>query len=164
MTATATHRHPALPPRFGARPETRPHTPHQQLSQNAPAGLQQTLWARMVSLPGVLVGRSGISAPDTRALHLKPEFAGGPDDAYLRATEFAHLHGSTDGSLHLCLPEALAVEAITQGWAEQHPLARQRYLPPSVLMVYGPRDPGELEVVWELVQASHAYARGTARA
>jgi phospholipase/carboxylesterase len=164
MTATVERRHPALPPRRGVRPETRPYTPHQQLSQNAPVELQQTLWARMVALEGVLVGRSTISAPDTRALHLPSELADGPDNAFLSATEFAHLHGAADGSLHMCLPETLAVESITQKWAEQHPLARQGMLPSSVLMVYGPRDPDELDVVWQLVQASYEHARKITRA
>lgn len=40
-------------------------------------------------------------------------------------TEFAHLHGARDGSLHVTLPAADAADAIEKGWAELHPLARQ---------------------------------------
>src|ERR1700742_2676389 len=94
----------ALPRREGPRPRTRPHTPHQQLDQNAPADLQQRLWARISTLPGVRVGRSGVSLPDTRALHLEPGWEAGPREAFLIDREFAHLHGERDGSLHVALP------------------------------------------------------------
>ena len=34
-------------------------------------------------------------------------------------------------------------------------------IPPTAMMVYGPRDEAELEVVWDLLRASHAFATGT---
>ncbi|MEU4549032.1 hypothetical protein [Nonomuraea dietziae] len=40
---------------------------------------------------------------------------------------------------------------------------RALHLPPTIVMVYGPRDREELEVVWSLVQTSYAYATGTLR-
>ncbi|MEV4066487.1 luciferase family protein [Nonomuraea dietziae] len=147
--------------RRGSRPATRPATPHQQLDQTAPVPLQEELWLRMAGLPGVRTGRSGISLPDTRALHL-PE-ASGPANAYLIGAEFAHLHGARDGSLHLTLPGAEASRAIEHGWAEPHPLAGTGLIPPTIVMVYGPRDREELEVVWSLVQTSYAYATATLR-
>lgn len=149
-----------LPRRPGARPATRPVTPHQQLDQIAPAGLQHELWRRMAALAGVTTGRSGISAPDTRALHLEPERAAGPATAFFVGTEFAHLHGEPDGSLHVALPETDAAEAIEKGWAEPHPLARDGLLPRTLVMLYGPRDGEELETVWSLVRTSHAFACG----
>ncbi|GAA2371841.1 luciferase domain-containing protein [Nonomuraea africana] len=147
--------------RRGPRPATRPTTPHQQLDQTAPARLQEELWLRMAALPGVRTGRSGISLPDTRALHLTA--ASGPADAYLIGAEFAHLHGARDGSLHLSLPEAGVRQAIERGWAEPHPAVAMGLVPPTIVMVYGPRDDEELEVVWGLVQDSHAFATGSLR-
>ena len=41
-----------LPERPGPRPDTGPAMPHQQLSENAPAELQEELWRRMGSLGG----------------------------------------------------------------------------------------------------------------
>jgi Family of unknown function (DUF5519) len=150
-----------LPPRPGGRPEARPGNPHQQLTQNAPADLQERLWQRMTGLDHVRTGRSVISLPDTRALHLEPQYAGGPATAFTPgSTEFAHLHGVDDGSLHLCLPEDQAVDAIAQGWAEYHPAVLMGMLPPTLVMVYGPRDDAELDVVAGFVERSYAYARG----
>ncbi|WP_051175857.1 luciferase domain-containing protein [Nocardia exalbida] len=158
MTTTTVDGRLDLPRRSGDRPRTRAHNPHQQLDQIAPAELQEQLWSRMTTLDGVLLGRSGVSLPDTRALHLRPTIAQGPAEAYLAGTEFAHLHGRGDGSLHMCLPEDVVAQAVGQGWAEAHPMARQGYLPGTLVMVYGPRDREELDVVWQLVRISHRFA------
>ncbi|MCU1648080.1 MAG: phospholipase [Nocardia sp.] len=164
MTTTTVDGQVDLPDRPGERPHTRTRNPHQQLSQLASPDLQETLWSRMMTLNGVLLGRSGVSLPDTRALHLRPTMAKGPGDAFLVGTEFAHLHGRGDGSLHMCLPKDAVTESIARGWAEPHPMARQQFLPASVVMVYGPRDLDELEVIWRLVRISHRFARGSATA
>jgi hypothetical protein len=147
--------------RPGSRPAARPVTPHQQLTQNAPAALQDQLWQRMAGLPHVRTGASTISLPDTRALHLDPRHAAGPPAAFVPgSTEFGHLHGVGDGSLHVCLPEPIAAAAIEKGWAELHPAVRMGLFPPTLVMLYGPRDEAELETVWDLVQASYAFAAG----
>jgi hypothetical protein len=149
-----------LPPRSGERPETTPTNPHQQVDQTAPAAVQEELWRRMGSLEGVRTGRSGISLPESRALHLDPALAHGPPEAFLVGTEFGHLHGAADGSLHVALPTAAAEEAIDKGWAELHPMARQGLAPPNLVMLYGPRDEAELETIWKLVETSYSFARG----
>ncbi|GAA3689446.1 hypothetical protein GCM10022224_063630 [Nonomuraea antimicrobica] len=46
------------------------------------------------------------------------------------------------------------------GWAEPHPLVHEGRCPPTLVMLYGPRDEDELAVVWELVRRSHAFASG----
>jgi hypothetical protein len=133
--------------------------PHQQLDQIAPLSLQEELWNRMKELEGVRTGRSGVSLPESRALHLDQNLAAGPPEAFLVGTEFAHLHGPSDGSLHLALPEVEAAEAIEKGWGELHPVA-QLIGRPTMLMLYGPRNDSELETVRRLVQLSYAFARG----
>jgi len=72
--------------------------------------------------------------------------------------EFAHLHPDYDGSLHMTLPPGIVDQVIDNGWAERHPLAGKFGLPDHIVMVYGPRDEAELEVVVALVRASHAHA------
>jgi hypothetical protein len=138
--------------------------PHQQLDQSSPPELQEELWTRMAALDGVHTGRSAVSLPDSRAVHFDPELAVGPPEAFMAGTEFAHLHGPTDGSLHLMLPLPVAVEAIREGWAEPHPMARVGAAPPNLVMLYGPRDHAELEIVRGLVASSYAFARGWASA
>ncbi|MDR6867617.1 hypothetical protein J2Y69_002221 [Microbacterium resistens] len=150
---------PRLPMRREPRPTTTPQTPHIQLDQHAPVGLQAELWERMIALDGVQEGRSGVSAPSSRALHLRQDLADGPRQAFFAGTEFAHLHGDGSGSMHLSLPLDVVEQLFAAGWGEQHPIVKLGG-PPNWVMLFGPRDQAELDVVWGLVQASYAFARG----
>jgi hypothetical protein len=141
--------------RGGAKPRTTTTNPHTQLDQNAPPELQERLFALARALPGVVVGESLVSVPGARAFHLP-----GCEHpaAFMIEREFAHLHPRDDGSLHMALPPAIVESVIDNGWAEYHPLAGQHGLPRNIVMVYGPRDDAELEIVAELVRASHSAA------
>jgi hypothetical protein len=143
--------------RAGGRPRTTPTNPHTQLDQNAPPALQEQLYTRAVELAGVVVGPSHVSVPGARAFHL-PGCRHPAEAGFMIEREFAHLHPRSDGSLHMSLPPAIVETVIENGWAEYHPLAGQYGLPRNIVMVYGPRDAAELEIVAELVQASHGYA------
>lgn len=147
---------PDLPARRGPRPHTTAPTrehpfPHQQLDQRAPEHLQEELFQRASQLPGVRVGRSLVSLPESRAFHLDAEAAGGPREAFQRRTEFAHIHTDNDGSLHLTLPPELYEQVLATGWGEPHPVS-------GTMMLFGPRDPEELEVAWQILQASWRWA------
>ena len=147
-----------LPQRLGPKPDTtrpsREHPePHKQVSQIAPPHMQEQLFMRAQSLPGVSVGKSLVSVPGARAFHLDEALARGPDGAFQRGREFAHLHPAHDGSLHMTLPRALYEEVLVKGWGEPHPIS-------GTMMVWGPRNEEELEVIWNLVRASYDYATG----
>ncbi|WP_262699517.1 MULTISPECIES: luciferase family protein [Streptomyces] len=158
--STGTAKGANLPTRFGYRPLTTATTPHVQLDQYAPRALQEELWTRMTGLPGVTSGRSGVSFPQTRAVHLAPDLAHGPDDAFMVRTEFAHLHGDGSGSLHVALPPERAAEAIQTGWAEEHPVVTMGLGPETWVMLYGTKNDTGLGVIWQLVQDSYAFACG----
>jgi luciferase-like monooxygenase len=143
--------------RAGARPRATRTNPHTQLDQNAPPALQEKLFARARALSGVVVGASLVSVPGARAFHL-PACARPVPGGFMIEREFAHLHPASDGSLHMALPAAIVDRVIENGWAERHPLAGQYGLPTNIVMVYGPRDDNELEVVAALMAASHANA------
>ena len=148
-----------VPERRGPSPETTHPTheqpgPHQQLSDIAPRDLQEELLRRVRALPEVQVGWSTISVPHARGFHLKPDAAKGPAEAFQRGSEFGHLHPEHDGSLHLTLPPALYDEVLRAGWGEPHPIS-------GTMLVFGPRDEFELEVVWRLVCASYNRATAT---
>ncbi len=147
--------------RKGGKPRTTSTNPHTQLDQNAPRSLFDALAARIFALPDAEERPSLVSVPGARALWLRDGLAAGPREAFMVEREFAHLHPARDGSLHLALPRARADEAIAAGWAELHPIARLGYLPPTVVMVFGPRDEGELEIVYQLVVDSYRNAGGT---
>jgi hypothetical protein len=149
-----------LPRRSGPRPRTHKGLPHQQLDQQpGDDTIRVQLAERLVALEGVAEAPSGISVPGARAMVLH-EATTGPPDAFLVSREFAHLHPSPDQSLHITLPEPRAREAIRAGWAEFHPLVEDGRLPPTVVMVYAPRDEAELAVVSSLVCESYQFARG----
>ena len=109
---------------------------------------------RVRTLPEVEVGWSAISVPYARGFHLKPHAAKGPAEAFQRGSEFGHLHPEQDGSLHLNLPPALYNDVLRAGWGEPHPIS-------GTMLVFGPRDEVELEVVWRLVCASYHWATAT---
>ena len=151
---------PVRPLRPSPRPRTHKGLPHQQLDQQpCDDTIHVQLADRLVALKGVAEAPSGISVPGARALVLH-EATTGPPDAFLVGREFAHLHPSPDQSLHITLPERRAREAIRAGWAEFHPLVEHGRLPPTVVMVYAPRDEAELAVVSGLVRESYQFARG----
>ncbi|MFI9082272.1 phospholipase [Streptomyces sioyaensis] len=127
--------------------------PHQQLTQNAPPSLQEELYARAAALPGVRVADSYVSVPGSRAFHLDPDLANGPADAYQSETEFAHLHPAGDGSLHMTLPPAVYHEAQEKEWGQPHPIS-------GTMLVFGPRDTVELEIVWQMLLTSYRFAVG----
>jgi phospholipase/carboxylesterase len=146
--------------RSGSRPEVSWSIPQEQRSDNSPSDLQEELFRRLEALPDVTSGPSAISVPGARGFMVDP--SAGPLDAFLvpRVGEFAHLHPGYDGSLHVALPPALARDAVEKGWAVAHPLAGIR-LARGMVMLYGPRDREELEVVLALATSSHSYATGT---
>lgn len=128
--------------------------------QPAAADLQEELARRLFRLPDVVERPSAISVPGARALWLAEEAATGPPEAFMIGREFAHLHPAPDFSLHAMLPPALAADAVEQGWAEPHPMARLGFVAPTAVMLYAPRDAEELAVVEALVTASYEFARG----
>jgi phospholipase/carboxylesterase len=143
--------------RTGPRPRTTPTNPHTQLDQNAPFALQERIFSGARDLPGVVVGPSHVSVPGARAFHL-PACRQPAEAGFMLEREFAHLHPRRDGSLHMSLPPAIVETVVDNGWAEYHPLAGKHGLPTNIVMVYGPRDEAELDIVSALVRASHAYA------
>ena len=150
----------ALPERAGQRPSTTPTNPHTQLDQNPEELLVRELAQRLFALPDVEERPSAISVPGARALWLRDEVSSGPPEAFLIGREFAHIHPMPDGSMHAALPPELAQEAIEKGWAEQHPVARMGHISPNVVMIYAPRNTGEIEIVAGLVAESYRYAGG----
>ena len=151
-----------LPARRGSPPNTTPLCTHQQLTQNGPPALREELYERVIALSGVIEGPYRGSAPlGTRAFLLDPEYAEGPPQAFLIGKEFAHLHPDYDGSMHLTLPRNTSDEIVTRGWGEVHfDTGLFGRGTPIFVMVYGPRDEDELEVVWSIFRLSYEFARG----
>lgn len=149
-----------LPHRSGPRAEVSWTIPQQQLTQNAPADLQERLFNKVRQLAGVSVSPSRISVPGARAFAVRE--GSGESEAFLvpQVGEFAHLHPGYDGSLHLALPATLAADVCAKGWGRPHMWAGTR-LSRGFVLVFGPRNEEELHVISGIVAASHAYATGS---
>jgi Family of unknown function (DUF5519) len=76
--------------------------------------------------------------------------------------EFCHGHAGGDHSLHAALPTELATAAQHAGWAEPHYLVHTGQAPPTISMLYAPRNKMERDVVLQLVRASYEFALGAA--
>ncbi|MEK6975940.1 MAG: luciferase family protein [Candidatus Thermoplasmatota archaeon] len=133
--------------------------PHQQVSQNAPRELQEELLRRGAALLGVSIRPSRVSVPGARAFLLDHRLQRSGATPDFLAGEFAHLHPPHDGSLHLGLAPEAARRVAEAGWAEPHPAATMAGMP-GMVMVFGPRDAKELEIVWAILQAAYLHARG----
>jgi phospholipase/carboxylesterase len=148
-----------LPNRKGPRPRTTDWAPHLQQDQNASADMLASLAQRVFALPAVEERPTILSAPGARAIWLRDGEAAGPRDAFLGNREIGHFH-PWDGSMHISLPPDLAKQAVTAGWAEVHPVARAGMAPENVVMLYGPRDEGEVEVLAGIIAAAVGRAAG----
>lgn len=149
----------SLPARVGGRPLVTWSVPQQQISDQAMIEFQDRLFERISAFEGVKVETSQFAVPGARALLLADP--SGRPAALLdeESGEFAHLHPWYDGSLHLALPADLAGDAIAKGWAQPHMWAGTRFVDGFVL-VYGPRDEAEVEIVGAIVAAAHGFATG----
>ncbi|OZE95451.1 luciferase domain-containing protein [Rhodococcoides fascians] len=146
-----------LSARRGGHPRVSWSIPQQQLSETPPAALQERLLHDIAVLPGVAVGPSHISVPGARALTIADGAAVSENFLVPSAREFAHLHPSYDGSLHLVLPADQAADLVAHGRGRMHPLAGTR-LAVGFVMVYGPRDEDEVQLIGQIVEASYVFA------
>ena len=149
-----------LPQRSGERPKTNYGLPHEQLDQNPPPDVYQSLKDRAFDLPFVERRPSIISVPGAEAMWLQEQGGHGCAEAFMRGNEFAHVHPPYDGSMHMTLPEDLVAEVLEREWGESHPLVPQGEAPQTLVMIFGPRDVEELETVLRLIGESYRFARG----
>lgn len=148
-----------LPQRRGDRPRTSGPMPNIQVDQLGSRELHERLKARLYGLPDVEERQTTVSDPRARAMWLRDGVSIGDRDAFMAGREFGHFH-PWDRSMHVVLPMEVARAAVEAGWAEVHPAVPLLGLPENRLMIYGPRDGEELEVVYGLLVEAYRYARG----
>ena len=155
---------PNVTPRVGPAPRTTSKLPHSQLDQQPEdSRYVDAILAEAATWPFVQEGPSEISVEGARALTLDPDRISGAAGAFLVQREFCHVHAQGDFSLHANLPLALASAAERAGWAKPHYLVKTGQVPPTVVMLYAPRDDAERGVVLELVRASYKFALDSSR-
>lgn len=165
-----------LPPRAGPRPVTHDKCPHGMLEHQSPPEMlerfKRAATEAMRAKGDVAVGATTVSIQTTfPCFHLHPSVPLPP--GLIEFREFAHVHapfvdgegwthaqGGGGGSTHLCVSHADASALIELGWGEWHPVAQ-----PSMphVMVYAPRDEGELRVALAALEASYAFVTSAKR-
>lgn len=154
MTETA-----SLAVRAGSRPRITTDFPQSQLDQQPDdSRYVDDILAEARTWPWVQEQPSKISVEGARALVLEADAAAGPSEAFMVGQEFCHVHAQGDYSLHANLPVPLAAAAERAGWAEPHFLVHTGQAPPTVVMIYAPRDESERDVVLQLVRAAYEFA------
>lgn len=149
----------SLAVRAGSRPRITTDFPQSQLDQQpADSRYVDDILAEARTWPWVQEQPSKISVEGARALVLEADAAAGPSEAFMVGQEFCHVHAQGDYSLHANLPVPLAAAAERAGWAEPHFLVHTGQAPPTVVMIYAPRDESERDVVLQLVRAAYEFA------
>jgi hypothetical protein len=148
-----------LPKRVGPRPTTTSWAPHIQQEQLAPPAMLTALAARVFALPDIEERPIHRADPPERGLWLQDAVQKGPGDAFINEREIGHFH-PWDRSMHIALPPDLAPMAVEAGWAEVHPVARAGLARKNMVMLYGPRDEHEVEVIFGIVLAAYQHAGG----
>ena len=146
-----------LPQRSGSRPETTMDIPHVQIGVEPVPEVNEELFQRVYSIPGIENRNSVISG--WRGLWLTEEVTIVVPEAIIGGREFGHIHD--DGSLHIFLHPSRANEAVETCWAIFHPFAVQN-LPDwrGFVMLYTPQSFDELDVTFQLIVDGYNYVTG----
>lgn len=150
-----------LPKRRGIRPETTPWAPHIQTSQTAPQVFTEALASRVFSLPEVEERPGRVADRASARFGFGTASQPGQRIRFLGLREIGHFH-PWDDSLPIALPPDLVEPAVQAGWAEVHPVARAGMAPGNMVMLFGPRDDSEADVLFGLIAAAVRRASGPA--
>ncbi|MCH8908834.1 MAG: hypothetical protein IH840_17245 [Candidatus Heimdallarchaeota archaeon] len=136
--------------------------PHIQLDQLASPAIETKLASSIFSIDGLTQKPTRMSLPGARGIFLKSK-----SDAKLSLVlssdgEIGHIHPAPElGSMHLQIAEDLANELIDNEWGEFHPLVHQGAFPPTLVMIYSPRNDEEISMLNWFVKASQAFVKGS---
>ena len=145
--------------RPGGRPSIDPHPiPQRQIDQfgtkDVVVSTQQLFDSAVAGHADLTYAPSGFETRHDAITLISP--ASNHDVARRTRGEIAHIHPS-DGSMHMVFSPADAAEVLKTGWGERHSLAGYGRLPLTYLMIYAPRNAGELAVVQRLLDAAVSY-------
>jgi hypothetical protein len=151
-----------LPTRKGQRPQTIRGPLHIQCNGHGDPNYVNQLVDRVLTWPHIESNPLRVSPPNTIRFRLAEMVATDEPSAFLSAREFGRvLLGAP--TIYLALPLVCAHWAIVRGWAEPHYLASFDLMPAGAVVVYTPRDEGELGVCYSLFSQSYRFACGFLR-
>jgi hypothetical protein len=130
--------------------------------------LADRLVAAIDQLDSVSIGvtqlqRDGGMLYNDRSWNLQAGASAGPDRERFEGGSIGHTHHPNNNSMHVFLPRSVSRGMIQEGgWGEIHPFNAMNGLGTEhvdYVMLWGPRNERELQVVWLLVQTAYAQAR-----
>jgi len=146
-----------LPQRSSSRPETTMGVPHVQIGVELVPEVNEELFRRVYSIPGIENRPSVIGGWE--GLWLSEGVTVSVPEALIGGREFAHIHD--DGSLHIFLNPTRANEAVKTCWAILHPFAVERQEGwDGFVMLYTPQSFDELDVTFQLIVDGYNYVTG----
>ncbi len=148
---------PDLPLRPGPPAVTTGSVPHQQIAPDIVPEVIAEMAGRIFALPDV-ESRPSTIVEGASAIWLRDEFNLGRPECVIRERELGHIH--LDGSLHVTLPHGRIPGAQAAGWIEPHPWADTRPGFEAYVMIFSPRDSGEVDVILDLVIQGIAFVDG----
>ena len=147
-----------LPVRTGPRTRTSGTVPHVQIDVEPIMTVNDELFRRAYSLPGLEDRPTVVSLPGARGMWLRDDIPLTHPEAIVSGREFAHIH--PDGSLHAPLPYERALEVAEKGWGERHPWADDREGWEGFVMLYTPQSMAELDTIFQLIVESYNHVTG----
>ncbi len=148
---------PDVPLRPGPPAVTTGSVPHQQIAPDIVPEVIAEMAGRIFALPDV-ESRPSTIVDGASAIWLRDEFNLGRPECVIRERELGHIH--LDGSLHVTLPHGRIPGAQAAGWIEPHPWADTRAGFEAYVMIFSPRDSGEVDVILDLVIQGIAFVDG----
>lgn len=143
-----------LTKRPGPVPETTTKVPHVQIGVEPVPEVNQELFRRVYSIPGIENKKSVIAS--WRGLRLNNQVNVVVPEATIDGREFAHIHD--DGSLHIFLEPSRARVAVDSCWATFHPFAARGLEEwKGFVMLYTPQSFDELDVIFQLIVDGYNY-------
>lgn len=147
-----------LPARAGSRARVERVFPCSQVTQVDDPAAQVAVLRLVDGWPGVTVAQTCMSVPGCEALSLSEGVAYGQEEAFIMGGEFAHVRA--EGSVHTTLAPEWAVDVMTKGWGEIHPLSLYGLIPPQNIVLYAPRHADELGMMERILAGAYSYACG----
>ncbi|ETI22571.1 hypothetical protein G647_06647 [Cladophialophora carrionii CBS 160.54] len=165
-----------LPTRAGLPASVGGIVPHRQLSQHPPEEMKQyitNLFKNAVAgNSDILEERLSLYERHNPALFVHDNILSSadsavPETARIARGEIGHIH--PDFSIHLYLSPADARLIIEKGWGEKHRLSKPEnslfkfkrfHIADTYILIYGPRDEEEIEVVRKILQSSIRFMTG----
>ena len=149
---------PTLPLREGPPAVTTGEVPHQQLNAETTPEVIAELYSRIFALDSLEERASILGMAGTRAIWLTEDVTISRPECVPGGREFAHIH--VDGSLHSVLPHERIPEAVAAGWAEPHPFAGVRPGFEAFVMLFTPRSPVEVDLIFQFILEALNFITG----